>query len=424
MMENRAFKFRLYPLKDQEQNLRQHGGNARFVYNKLLERSCAFRDETGEFIFGRDLEKELLILKTENPFLNLSYSQSLQKVAQNLAQGFINRFVHHSADFPTLKKKRGTDSFTYKQNWSMGPRSIHLPKIGRIRMVRHRPLVGKPTSVTIVQDGDLWFASILCRVEVKEIPPRFPEEDSFVGVDLGIKDFAVVSDGTVIENPKHLRKSTKKIRRASRWLSRKVKGSKNREKSRDRLTNIHRKIRNHRKDFHHKVSRSMIAKCSGISLETLNIQGMLKNHKLARAIADCGWGQFVQFLEYKGKESGKLVIKIGRWFPSTKTCSDCGELMDISLKQRIYVCKGCGLIIDRDFNASLNIRSEGLEILRIAFETLPRGTGEGEGLRPSNACGEESSGQESQGTLTKLFSVKQENFQDGDSLPALGSPRL
>jgi len=385
----KSFKYRLYPTPPQAAQFRQLGGNARFVYNHLLELSTQQYEKNEEFILGFSLDKQLVNMKKEFPFLKLSYSQSLQAASQNLARAFLNKFKSRTAGFPQAKKKNYNDSFTYKQNWTLGRHSIVLPKVGRIRLVKHRPVEGRCKTVTISQGGDQWFASVLCEVEIPDPQPEFREED-FVGIDVGIKSFAVLSDGSVVENPKFLRKGKKKICRAQRRLSRKVKGSKNRTKARLRVARAHRKVRRQREDFQHKVSSRMIAKYSGIALETLNIRGMMKNHKRSGAIADCAWGGFARFLEYKGRWAGKPVVRLSQWYPSTQTCSVCGERQTMLLRDRVYICPACGLGLDRDMNASLNIRGEGLWLwLESRPEYLPVDDGDGglSTLRPV-ACGE------------------------------------
>ncbi len=379
MIIQKAFKYRLYPTDHQAAQFRQIGGNARFVYNHLLELSTQQYEKDEGFILGFSLDKQLVNLKKEFPFLKLSYSQSLQAASQNLARAFLNKFKNKTTGFPKFKKKKYNDSFTYKQNWSLGRHSLVLPKLGRVRLVKHRPVEGRCKTVTISQDGDQWFASILCEVEVPEPQPEFREED-FVGVDVGIKSFAVISDGNVIENPKFLKKGQKKIGRAQRRQARKVKGSRNRTKARLRVARAHRKVRRQREDFQHKVSSSMIAKYSGIALETLNIMGMMKNHHLAGAIADCAWGGFGRFLEYKGIWAGKPVIRLSQWYPSTQLCSVCGGTQTMLLRDRVYLCPACGSGLDRDMNASQNIQGEGLRLwLESRPECLPVDDGEGTG---------------------------------------------
>jgi putative transposase len=393
MIIQKCFKFKLLPTPDQAAKFRQLGGNTRFTYNKLLELSLEQYEKDQNFIFGFSLSNQLPGLKKKFSFLKESYSQSLQGAAENLAQAFINKFKHKTSGFPNFKKKQGEDSFVYKQNWSLGRNSVVLPKIGRIRMVKHRPVQGRCKTITISQDVDQWFASILCELEVPDPTPGFLEAD-FVGIDVGIKEFAVVSDGLVVENPKFLKKSKSKIARASRRLARKVKGSSNRAKARAKLARAHRTVRRQRADFHHQVSSSMIAKYSGVALETLNIQGMMKNHHLAGAIADCGWGGFVRCLEYKAAWAGKPVIRVNQWFASTQTCSACGSKKPMLLRERTYICTSCGLVLDRDFNASQNIKTEGLRLLTEAakINDLPVDSGEGATFQVAAACGEKSSG--------------------------------
>ena len=197
---------------------------------------------------------------------------------------------------------------------------------------------------------------------------------------MGLKEFATVSDNTTIDNPRHLNKKLKKLKREQRYLSRKVKGSQNRKKQITKVQTVYRKVRNSRSYFHHKTSSSMIAKYSGVVLEDLNIKGIMKNSKLARSVSDIGWYEFNRQLEYKAKWNSKHFVKIDRFFASSKICNECGnKKVDLTLKDRMYVCKNCGNTLDRDFNASKNIRDEGIRILNI------KNTGGQSGI---NACGD------------------------------------
>ncbi len=413
----KAFKFRLVPTPDQAAVFRQMAGNTRFIYNHLLEKSIELHGASGKFVLGYDLSNMIPEMKEEFSFLKLSYSQSLQASAENLGRAFVNKFVHKTHGFPKFKKKNYEDSFTYKQNWKLGRKSIVLPKIGRIRMIKHRPIEGKARTVTISQDGDQWFASILCIVQVPD-PPVFSDEENFIGIDVGIKEFAVLSTGEVVSNPKFMNAWRKKVRRFQRKLSKKKDGSKNRDRAKKKLQRVHRKIRRQRQDFHDKVSRSIIAKCSGVALENLNIQGMMKNHHLAGAIQDCAWGGFTRRIMYKAGWSGKPAVRVDRWCPSTKMCSACGGIQTMKLSDRVYICGSCGFILDRDLNSALNIRAEGLIILRgtldlgtVSMFYLPVDGGEGTGQRPVTACGEVGSGPGFPGA--KLASGKQEEEAGG-----------
>jgi putative transposase len=195
---------------------------------------------------------------------------------------------------------------------------VYIPKVGEVEWIKHRPIKGKVKHITVKQDGDQWYCSV--NVEIKAKIPTIKDEN-IVGIDFGLKTYATMSDGEVVDNPKVLNKYQRKLKRATRSLSRKAKGGCNRKKQRVRVSRIHRKIRNVRRDFQHKCTRSMIAKCDGFVLEDLNIKGMVKNHCLAKAISDVGWYEAKRQLKYKSEWFGKLYLEVGRFDPSSKCCS-------------------------------------------------------------------------------------------------------
>ena len=239
--------------------------------------------------------------------------------------------------------------------------------------IKERNWEGTPKFLTVSRDGKQWFCSITCAIN---IPDKQYSDKNIVGIDVGLKEFAVLSDNTIIKRERHLNKYNKKLIREQRWLSRKVEGSNNRKKQIYKVQIVHRKIRNTRNDFLHKTTSGMIAKYSGVVLEDLNVKGMMKNHNLARSISDVGWYEFSRMLEYKSLWNAKHFIKVNRWYASSKICNKCdNKKVDLKLEDRTYVCEKCGTIIDRDYNASKNILDEGLNI----FRTTVGPTG-------SNAC--------------------------------------
>jgi len=379
MLISKAFKFRLYPTEEQASALRQQGGNARFLYNLLLERHDRMHTDDDRFWKRNEMVTAIPKIKEEFPFLKDSFSQSLQQVAIQLDRSFVN-FFEKRTKHPTFKTKHANrDSFTVPQCWRLDPKFVFLPKVGEVCWKMHRPMEGTPKHLTVTQDGDRWFCSVNCEVEIQD--PMIPDKP-LVGIDLGLKSFAVLSDGTVVENPKHLQKAERKLRREQRRLSRKVKGSRNREKQKKVLQAVHRRVRDSRKDFLHKTTHHLVESYGGFAVESLNISGMLRNHHLAKSISDAGWGEFGRQLQYKSLWNGNLLVEIGTFFPSSKTCSDCGEInQQLRLSDREWVCGACGTIHDRDLNASINIEAEGLRLLQTTV-----------GLTGSNACGEEGSG--------------------------------
>ena len=387
----KGFKFRLVPTKEQESILSQQVGNARFLWNKLLESNLQTYKETQKFQFSYDMIMGLPKLKDKFEFLKLSFSQSLQQVGKHLDKALKHSFKKEiirkravkitkaktnkqkvkafNYGKPNFKKKRQFDSFTVPQTFSIHSKFVKLPKIGKVKWTKHRKIQGNPKFLTISRDGKQWYCSVTCEVNLpdKQYSQTF---ENIVGVDVGLKEFATFSNNTIISNPRHLNKQLDKLKREQRWLSRKIKGSNNRKKQIEKVQIVHRKVKNTRKDFLHKITSNMIAKYSGVILENLNVSGMMKNSKLAKSISDVGWYEFSRMLEYKSLWNAKHYIKIDRWFASSKICSKCGnKKVDLTLKDRTYVCENCGNIVDRDFNASKNIREEGLNVLKTTRDT-------------------------------------------------------
>lgn len=366
----RAYKFRLYPTQEQVSALRQHGGNARFLWNALLRLNQDKYESEKKFIFAHDMVVSLPQLKKEHDFLQLSFSQSLQQVARQLDRALKDCF-NKTKRFPVFKKKgKQNDSFTVPQKFRIGKDYVFIPKIGEVAWVKHRPIKGKIKHLTISQDGEQWYCSV--NVELKCKGKSVSTNSDVVGIDVGLKTFATMSDGSVIENPQILRKYEKRLTTAQRRLSRKQKGSRNRYKQRNKVQRLHRKVRNVRRDFQHKVTAHMIAKYEGFAMEDLNIKGILSNHCLSKAVSDCGWFEFKRQLRYKSEWNGKPLVEIGRSEPSSKTCSDCGwSNKNLTLKDREFVCLECGQVMDRDLNAAVNIKNIGLKILRDTQKFTP-----------------------------------------------------
>ncbi|MBA7555907.1 IS200/IS605 family transposase ISMac7 [subsurface metagenome] len=352
MLVQKGFKFRLAPTKEQKQKLLQHGGNARFVWNYFLKINIDYYKETSKFKFYNELAVFLPKLKKEYPFLKESFSQSLQMVARQFDKALKDSFTKEKG-FPSFKKKNLlNDSFTCPQKWRLGKGFVFIPKIGEVKWIKHRAMQGKPKSITISQDGDRWYCSVLCEYDIEE---QEKKTDNIVGIDVGLKEFATLSDGTAVGNPKHLKKYEEKLVSKQRRLNKKQKGSKNRFKQRIKVKIIHTKIKNLRQDFLHKTTSDMITKYDGVVLEDLNVKGMMKNHLLAKSIADVSWSEFTRQLEYKAKWNFKYFILIERFEPTSKTCSNCGHIQDMPLSKRQFNCPDCGISIDRDLNASINI---------------------------------------------------------------------
>jgi len=357
MLIQRGYKYRILPTKEQEKSLLQCGGNTRFLWNYALKTNQDYYKETGKFKFYHELAVLLPKLKEEYPFLKESFSQSLQMVLRHFDKALKDSFKKEKG-FPSFKKKMLlSDSFTCPQKWRLGNGFVFIPKIGEVKWIKHRAMKGKSKSITISQDGGKWYCSVLCEYVV---PDKAKECDNVVGCDVGLKEFATLSDGTIISNPKHTKKYENKLAKEQRKLSKKQKGSKNRFKQRLKVRKIQNKIRDTRKDFLHKTSNSIAKNYDGIFVEDLNIKGMMKNHCLAKSIGDVSWSEFNRQLEYKCKWSFKYYIKIGRFEPTSKTCSNCGCVQEMTLSKKVFDCPDCGISIDRDLNASLNIRNIGI----------------------------------------------------------------
>jgi putative transposase len=316
-----------------------------------------------------DIQADLPGLKKaeDTKWLKEVNSQSLQASLENLDRAYKAFFKQHKG-FPKFKNKHKS-----KQSYSIPQHSdvdfekclLIVPKMKPISIRFHRDFEGKIKTITIKKTTtNKYFASIL--VETKDVvkKPKAIKESTTIGLDLGIKDFAVLSTGEKIANPKTLKQYEHKLKKAQQQVSRKTKGGKNREKAKLKIAKVHEKIANVRKDFLHKLSYRLTheSQVNSIVIEDLNVLGMVKNHKLAKSISDCSWSEFVRQLEYKSEWYGKNLITIGRFEPSSKLCSNCGTInQDLTLKDREWTCKSCGSIHDRDINASINIKNIGLD---------------------------------------------------------------
>lgn len=353
----KAFKYRLKPNNEQQAALAVQFGHARFTFNWGLARRKEFYQLNGKGLNYYAQADELRDLKQADDTLWLKQgsAQVLQQKLRDLDRAYIN-FFEGRAEYPTFKSKRGKQSIRYPQGFKLDGQSVYLPKVGWVKLVLHRPVEGdmKNTTVTKTKSGR-YFISIGCETEIDD--PIY--EGPHVGVDMGLNHFAVLSTGEKISNPHHLRRSEKRLAKEQRKLTRKVKGSANREKQQVEVARVHEKVSDQRRDFHHKLSRRLVDEFGVITFETLHIKGMVRNHSLAKSISDAGWGQFIGFTEYKGVWYGAHIEKIDRWYASTKTCSECGaKNQNLKLSDRTWVCQGCGVVHDREVNAAINIKSQ------------------------------------------------------------------
>lgn len=376
MEQKRAYKFRIYPTDEQKVTLARTFGCCRFVYNWALRHKTDVYYKEQKRLYYKDLSTMLTDLKKQEPFAWLSEVSSvpLQQALRHLDKAFLN-FFEGRGEYPTFKKKRHRQSATYTNNafiWRDG--QITLAKMQEplsIRWSRALPEGAKPSRVTITKDcAERYFISILVEEDIKHLPLT----DQTVGADLGLKSFVALSSGEVVGNPKFFAKDEKKLARAQRRHAKKQKGSKNREKARFKVARLHARIADRRRDFLHKLSTKLIRENQTICVETLAVKNMVQNHKLAKAISDVGWSEFVSQLDYKANWYGRTLVKIDRWYPSSKRCFDCGHILDsLTLDVRHWTCPECGTVHDRDINAAQNIHAVGLTVSEACGEAVRPG---------------------------------------------------
>ena len=366
----KAYRYRLYPDDEQQALLCQHSGVIRYVYNKGLEyRSKAYK-RRGESINYCGTNNLLNILKKSKPWLKEPYSQSLQMALRNLDAAFTNFFrAPDRFGYPRFRKKGGKERIQYPQNCRADSQNqmLYLPKIGWVPCVFHRRFRGKIKTVTVsLEPSGAVYASVLVDdgMSGKEKQPLpVNSEADVLGVDAGVKTLAACSDGTEYGNSRNLAKSEKRLKKEQRNLSRKKKGSKNREKQRIRVARISEKIANQRKDAIEKATKDIAGKShAAVAIEDLNVKGMQKNHSLAKAVGDASMSLFLSRLESKCAAAGKTVVRVSRWFASSQACSCCGyvnkEVKDLSIRE--WECPVCHTRHGRDANASLNIAVRGI----------------------------------------------------------------
>lgn len=357
----KAYKFRLEPNEEQKSLLAKHFGCTRFVYNHFLSERKKQYDETHKSDNYYAQAKKLTELKKDEEYawLNEINSQTLQHALRHLETAYVN-FFRGNAMFPNFKSKKCKNSFSVPQHVVVKDGKIFFPKFkDGIKFRQHREIIGtiKSATVSLTPTGK-YFVSIL----TEQTYEPYEKTSKSVGIDLGLKDFVITSDGRKYKNNRYTKKYQRKLKRAQQHLSRKQKGSSQYEKQRLKVARIYEKIVNCRVDNLHKVSTELVRRYDIICVEDLNVKGMVKNHKLAKHIADASWGTFIQFLSYKCELNDKTLVKIGRYYPSSQSCSECGyvnkEVKD--LKVREWTCQHCGKHHDRDVNAAKNILKEGL----------------------------------------------------------------
>jgi putative transposase len=372
--QKRAFKFRFYPTDEQKRDLAQTFGCCRFVYNwGLYTRSNAYK--LGQKLNYNALAAMLPALKKEHPWLGDVPAVPLQQSLRHLDRSFVN-FFEGRAKYPTFKKKQNAQSATYVGTaFKWDGTHLTLAKMNQpldIHQHRDLPKDAKPSSVTITKDcADRYFVSMLVEAKIEPLPVV----NKMVGLDLGLKSMVILSTGEAVGNPKFYAKGEKALAKAQRRHAKKKKGSKNRTKARLKVARVHARINDQRRDYQHKLSTRIVRENQVICVESLAVKNMVKNHCLAKAISDVGWSEFVRQLDYKSQWYGRTLVKIDRFFPSSKMCHVCKHVVDsLPLDIREWVCPICGTCHDRDHNAALNILAEGLSVAACGESVRPRRT--------------------------------------------------
>ncbi|KKN79302.1 hypothetical protein LCGC14_0340840 [marine sediment metagenome] len=366
----KSFKYRL--LGDKETFAKADGWLTfcRRLYNVGLEQKItAYRQNKGR-ISCYDQINQLPELRAEFPEYRDVGSQVLQNVLERLDsayKGFFRRIKSgDKAGFPRFRGRDRYDSFTLKQTgWKLDGKYLTIRNVGRFKIRLSRPIDGDIKTVTVRKETEKWYICFSCdNVHEKKLP----QSDKAIGLDVGINSFLVDSEGISVDNPKYLRQSEKLLRVRQRTFSRRVKGSGGRKDARLLVAKAHENVKNQRNDFLHKVANHYITNYGVISIENLNVKGMVKNHHLSKSISDASWSKFFNLLAYKAEEAGRQLVKIPRFEPSSKTCSSCGAInQELKLSDRQWVCKNCGVLHDRDYNAAKNISRVGQTLQELTY---------------------------------------------------------
>ena len=379
----KSYKYKLLPNAEQQLLLNKHFGCIRFVYNHFLnERIEEYKENKNTLNYYHN-SKSLTGLKKQEKYswLKEINSQSLQDSLKNLETAYKN-FFKFKKGFPKFKSKKHKNSFSVPQSVKVEGNYLNIPKFKNgIKFIKHRDFKGDIRSCTISKTTtNEYFVSLLVETTHKILP----KTGKTVGIDLGLKDFVITSDGKKYKNNRYTKTYSRKLKVAQQHLSKKQKDSNRYQKQRIKAARVHKKITNSRLDNLHKVSTDLIKNYDVICIEDLNVKGMIKNHKLSKHIADASWGKFVEILTYKAEWNERELVKIDRFFPSSKACNNCGYInQNLKLSDREWTCNGCGKINDRDFNAAKNILSEGLKLISAGTVDYRRG----DEIRPPHSGG-------------------------------------
>lgn len=379
----KTYKFRLEPNAEQKVLLAKHFGSVRFVYNYFLSERKRQYDETHKSDNYYEQAKKLTELKKdgEHIWLKEINSQTLQHALRHLETAYVN-FFRGNAKFPNFKSKKSKNSFSIPQFVELKDCKLYIPKFKEgIKIKLHREVLGKINSATIsLTTTGKYYVSLL----TEQLYEPIEKTSKQIGIDLGIKDFVITSDGKTYKNNRYTKKYQRQLAIAQKHLSRKQYGSNGYEKQRLKVARIQEKIANSRNDNLHKVSLNLVRKYDVICIEDLNIKGMVHNHKLAKHIQDCAWGTFTLYLQYKAEMNDKRIVKIDRFYPSSQACSECGHInggvRDLSVRE--WTCPNCGAKHNRDINAARNILKEGLK--NISAGTVDYT--DGDDVRHSSEC--------------------------------------
>jgi len=381
-VQRKVYRFRMRPTKAHEQALARLAGARRWVWNWALDRRKAYFAEHGTTIPAAILSAELTALKQQSAtaWLKEADSQALQQTLKDLDRAFRN-FFEKRARFPRFKsKKRDPLRFRIPQRVKVDDEHVVIPKVGRVR-IRKSMDVDLPTKGATFRRDPLghWFVTLTTEFEMPDTKLSSPEPAGVVGIDLGLKDFAVLSDGTRIPAPKFYRKAQRKLKKAQRVVSRRKPGSRRKAKARIVVAKVHRRTGNQRGDFLHKLTTDLVRTHDGLCIEDLSLKGMART-KLAKSVHDASLGEFRRQLTYKAEWNRKHLAVIDRWYPSSRLCRGCGAInAALLLSDRQWACD-CGLAHDRDLSAAINIRDEGLRLLAVGH--TDKSNARGAGVRP------------------------------------------